>query len=57
MIREKILKALPKLGDVLSLLGGLIDDIEMQRLNFEVDGNKRRIAEVAKEFLKAKGIL
>jgi glycine betaine/choline ABC-type transport system substrate-binding protein len=29
----------------------------MQRLNFEVDGKKRRTAEVVKEFLKTKGIL
>jgi osmoprotectant transport system permease protein len=57
VIREEILKAHPKLGDVLSLLGGLIDNATMQRLNFEVDGKKRRTAEVVEEFLKAKGIL
>jgi glycine betaine/choline ABC-type transport system substrate-binding protein len=57
VIREKILKTHPKLADVLSLFGGLIDNATMQRLNFEVDGEKRRIAEVVEEFLKAKGIL
>jgi osmoprotectant transport system permease protein len=57
VIREKILKTHPKLGDVLSLSGGLIDNATMQRLNFEVDGKKRRTAEVVEEFLKAKGIL
>ena len=29
----------------------------MQHLNFEVDGEKRRTAEVVEKFLKAKGIL
>jgi osmoprotectant transport system permease protein len=57
VIREKILKVYPKLGDVLSRFAGLIDDATMQRLNFEVDGKKRKIAEVVEEFLKAKGIL
>ncbi|MBW2155214.1 MAG: hypothetical protein JRG87_00990, partial [Deltaproteobacteria bacterium] len=57
VIREEILKTHPKLGDVLSLFGGLIDDPTMQRLNFEVDGEKRRTAEVVEEFLKEKGIL
>jgi len=57
VIREDILKAHPKLGDVLSLLGGLIDNATMQRLNFEVDGKKRRTAEVVEEFLKRKGII
>jgi glycine betaine/choline ABC-type transport system substrate-binding protein len=31
-------------------LGALIDDAEMQRLNCEVDREKRRIDEVAEEF-------
>ncbi|MBW2247827.1 MAG: ABC transporter permease subunit [Deltaproteobacteria bacterium] len=57
VIREEVLKNHPKLGDVLSLSGGLIDNATMQRLNFEVDGNKRRTAEVVKEFLKEKGFL
>jgi osmoprotectant transport system permease protein len=56
VIREEILNAYPKLGDVLSLSGGLIDNGTMQGLNFEVDGKKRRTAQVVKEFLKAKGI-
>ena len=57
VIRENILKTHPKLGDVLSLFGGLIDNATMQRLNFEVDGKKRKTAEMVEEFLKAKGIL
>jgi glycine betaine/choline ABC-type transport system substrate-binding protein len=40
MIREKILKAFPKLDDFLLPSKGLIDDAEMQILNFEVDEKK-----------------
>jgi glycine betaine/choline ABC-type transport system substrate-binding protein len=36
------MKTRPKLGDVLSLFGGLIDNATMQRLNFEVDGEKKK---------------
>jgi glycine betaine/choline ABC-type transport system substrate-binding protein len=57
VIREELLKTHPKLGDVLSLSGGLIDNATMQCLNFEVDGKKRRTAEVVEEFLKAKELL
>ncbi len=57
VIREERLQAHPNLGDILSLLGGVLDDSMMQRLNFEADGKKRRPAEVAKSFLKAKGLL
>ncbi|HET7435065.1 MAG TPA: glycine betaine ABC transporter substrate-binding protein [Thermoanaerobaculia bacterium] len=36
----------------LMALGYTIDDAAMRRLNFEVDGKKRDVAEVAREFLK-----
>ena len=57
VIREEILKKYPKIGDVLELLGGIIDDATMQQLNFEVDAKKRQPAEVVTEFLKTKEIL
>jgi osmoprotectant transport system substrate-binding protein len=37
-------------------LSGKIDDVEMRRMNYEVDGEHRDIAEVAREFLHAKGL-
>lgn len=57
MIRTDILKKNPELADVLKLLGGIIDDETMQRLNFEVDAKQRKIAKVVEEFLRAKEIL
>lgn len=57
LIRDDILKKNPKIGDVLELLGGIIDDVTMQQLNFEVDAKQRKIEEVVTEFLKTKEIL
>ncbi len=57
VIREEILQAHPDLAEALSLLGGLLDDATMQRLNFEVDQEKRRPAEVTEAFLRKKGLL
>jgi glycine betaine/choline ABC-type transport system substrate-binding protein len=52
VIREEVLLAHPELRDVLSRLGGCLDDAAMQHLNFEVDTRKKTPAEVAKTFLK-----
>jgi osmoprotectant transport system permease protein len=57
VIREDILKKYPKIGDVLELFGGIIDDTAMQQLNFEVDAKQRKIEEVVTEFLNEKEIL
>jgi len=42
---------------VLSVLEGLLDNPAMRDLNFEVDGKKKRIAEVAEGFLRVRGLL
>jgi osmoprotectant transport system permease protein len=57
VIRQEILQMHPELDGVLSLVEGLLDNAAMQRLNLEVDGKKRRPAEVAKAFLRKKGLL
>jgi osmoprotectant transport system permease protein len=57
VIRQEILQMHPELDGVLSLVEGLLDNAAMQRLNLEVDGEKRRPAEVAKAFLREKGLL
>lgn len=41
-------------SEALRSLGGSIDDATMRRLNFEVDGRKRDVAEVVREFLRAR---
>jgi osmoprotectant transport system substrate-binding protein len=41
----------PGAGAALGRLGRTIDDATMRRLNYEVDGKKRDVADVAREFL------
>jgi osmoprotectant transport system permease protein len=57
VIRTDALEAHPELAEVLALLGDLIDDASMQRLNYEVDAEKRSPDNVAREFLEGRGLL
>ncbi|MFH1480389.1 MAG: glycine betaine ABC transporter substrate-binding protein [Pseudomonadota bacterium] len=57
VITEEALKTHPELEDTLSLLGSLIDDESMQHLNYQVDGEKKSPTQVAREFLRTKGLL
>lgn len=57
VIRMEVLQTFPELRQVLNLLAGAISDETMQRLNYEVDENKRSPKEVAREFLAEKGFL
>jgi glycine betaine/choline ABC-type transport system substrate-binding protein len=44
----------PKCRAALESLANTIDDSTMRRLNFEVDGRKRRVEDVVREFLKSR---
>ncbi len=57
IIREETVQKHPEVVNVLSLIGGLIDDANMQRLNFEVDGKGQSPTDVAKRFLRSKGLI
>jgi len=57
IIREETVQNHPEVGNVVSLIGGLIDDANMQRLNFEVDGEGQSPTDVAKRFLRSKGLI
>jgi osmoprotectant transport system permease protein len=57
VIRTEILKAHPRLRQVLGLLAGRLDNATMQRLNFEVDEEKRRPGDVARGFLESQALL
>jgi osmoprotectant transport system permease protein len=41
----------PKCRAALDSLSGILDDATMRRLNYEVDGRKRRVEDVVREFL------
>jgi glycine betaine/choline ABC-type transport system substrate-binding protein len=55
--RQSLLAENPGVREALQELGGVLSVEEMRRLNFAVDGEKRRPREVAREFLKQKGIV
>lgn len=56
VIREKTLAEHPEIRQALNELQGKISDEEMRRLNYEVDGKKRDVKEVVREFLRSKGL-
>jgi glycine betaine/choline ABC-type transport system substrate-binding protein len=56
VVREQILQQHPEIAQALAALAGKISDEEMQRLNYAVDGQHRDAADVAREFLKSKGL-
>ena len=57
VLREQTLQQHPELAAVLAELAGTISDVEMQRLNYAVDGQHRDAQEVVHEFLKKQGLI
>jgi osmoprotectant transport system substrate-binding protein len=56
VVRADALGRFPEMRAALMELVGKINDEEMRRMNYEVDGEHRDIADVAREFLRAKGL-
>ncbi len=54
VIREQVRQQHPEVERALTELAGMINDAEMQQLNYAVDGQHRDAAEVVREFLKKK---
>jgi osmoprotectant transport system substrate-binding protein len=57
VIREQTLRQHPEVVQALAALAGKISDEEMQQLNYAVDGQHREVKEVARDFLKRKGLM
>lgn len=57
LVREETLKKYPELEKVLNKLEGEISNDEMIEMNYEVEKENKDPKEVAKEFLKSKGLL
>jgi osmoprotectant transport system substrate-binding protein len=57
VVRQQTLDANPKVAEALNALAPRLTDDTMRRLNYEVDGNKREPADVAKEFLTKEGLI
>lgn len=56
IVRQATLKKYPQLRQAIAQLSGLINQEEMRRLNYQVEGELRDIKEVVREFLQLKGL-
>ncbi len=57
LVRKETLGRYPQIGNALEKLEGMIDNAAMQKMNYEVDEDERRPYDVARDFLKSKGLL
>ncbi len=56
VVRKDALDANPKIAEVLNRVSASLDDAAMAEMNYKVDGEKMEPKDVARDFLKAKGI-
>lgn len=57
IIRKDTLEDHPELEEVLNQLAGLVDDLTMTELNYQVDVEGKDVEAVVREFLQSKGLL
>jgi osmoprotectant transport system substrate-binding protein len=57
VVRPQALKDHPQTEAVLDQVSSLLDDASMSEMNWRVDGNKEEPKDVARDFLRKKGIL
>lgn len=57
LVRDDTLKKHPEIADALNLLAGKLNDETMQKLNAQVDVDKKDPKAVASEWLKAQGLI
>ena len=57
VVRKEVLDANPKIADVLNSTSAMIDESSMAEMNYKVDGEKMEPKDVARDFLKSKGVV
>jgi osmoprotectant transport system substrate-binding protein len=57
VIREQTLQEHPEVADAVAALKDKISDQEMQKMNYALDGQHRDATDVAREFLRSKGLV
>jgi osmoprotectant transport system substrate-binding protein len=57
VVRKDALDANPKIAEVLNQVSALLNEASMAEMNYKVDGDKEEPKDVARAFLKAKGIV
>jgi osmoprotectant transport system substrate-binding protein len=57
VVRKETLDANPKIAEVLNRTSAMLDESAMAEMNYKVDGEKMEPKDVARDFLKAKGVV
>ena len=57
VVRKDALDANPKIAEVLNNVNAMLDEATMADLNYKVDGDKEEPKDVARAFLKSKGVV
>lgn len=57
IVRQDTLAKHPELREAIAQLAGTITAAEMQEMNYQVDGEFRKVEDVAREFLESKGLI
>jgi len=57
LVRMDTLEKYPQLEEILNKLAGQLNDDEMRQLNYQVDEEKKEVAQVARDFLLKKGLI
>jgi glycine betaine/choline ABC-type transport system substrate-binding protein len=55
--RQETLANYPQVKEAIGQLSGVITSQDMQAMNYQVDGEFRKIPEVVQEFLQSKGLI
>jgi len=57
VVRKDALDANPKVAEVLNRVSAMLDEAALAEMNYKVDGDKMEPRDVARDFLKAKGVV
>jgi osmoprotectant transport system substrate-binding protein len=57
VVRKETLDSNPKIAEVLNHVSAMLDESAMAEMNYKVDGEKMEPKDVARDFLKAKGVV
>jgi osmoprotectant transport system substrate-binding protein len=57
VVRKDALDANPKIAEVLNRVSAMLSEATMAELNYKVDGDKMEPRDVARDFLKSKGVV
>lgn len=57
VVRKDALDANPKIAEVLNRVSPMLDESSMAEMNYKVDGEKQEPKDVARAFLKSKGVV